>query len=86
MVNAAGVKPINPHGWRGFTAKRATWGTQGPHEELNRLLKKARTSDDNLCFRMVNVAGHRWPFFKIKMADVIRYEWLFGCFITLHES
>jgi hypothetical protein len=28
LVEAAGVKPKCPHGWRGFTAKRATWGPQ----------------------------------------------------------
>ena len=29
LVEAAGVEPKHPHDWRGFTAKRATWGPQG---------------------------------------------------------
>jgi hypothetical protein len=33
---AAGVEPNYLHGWRGFTARRATWG---PHEEFNEWLK-----------------------------------------------
>jgi len=39
VVEAAGVEPKCPHGWRGFTAKRATWGPQGPHGGFNGLLK-----------------------------------------------
>ena len=28
MVEAAGVEPKYPHGWRGFTSAWATWGPQ----------------------------------------------------------
>ena len=52
LVEAAGVEPKYPHGWHGFTSVWATWG---PHQELNWLLKQARTSADNSRFFIVNL-------------------------------
>jgi hypothetical protein len=43
MVEAAGVEPKCPHGWRGFTS---TWATFGPQWATSRAKLVDKTSAD----------------------------------------